>query len=94
MTGSPIKSTVPSDSVEEVRVKAAPSVAMPLFKEGARPPLAPAKTQREAGLSKAQSFGAGNGKISTPPIPSMTQTGRKWAPGKGGLRKQGQRDNI
>lgn len=55
MTGSPIKSTVPSDSVEEVRVMAAPSVAMPLFKEGARPPLAPAKTQREAGLSKAQS---------------------------------------
>lgn len=93
MTGSPIKSTVPSDSVEEVRVMAAPSVAMPLFKEGARPPLAPAKTQREAGLSKAQS-GAGNGKISTPPIPGMTQTGRKWAAGKGGLRKQGQRDNI
>lgn len=41
---------------------AVPSVAMPLFKESARPPLAPAKTQREAGLSKAQS-GAGNSKI-------------------------------
>lgn len=54
MTGSTIKSTVPSDSVKEVRTVAAPSVAMPLFKEGAMPPLAPAKTQGEAGLSKAQ----------------------------------------
>lgn len=93
MTGSTIKSTVPSDSVEGVRVMAVSSVAVPLFKEGARPPLAPAKTQREAGLSKAQSR-AGNSKISTSSIPSMTQAGRKWAPGKGELRKQGQRNSI
>ena len=93
MTGSTIKSTVLSDSVKEVRIMAAPGVAMPLFKEGARPSLAPAKTQREAGLSKAQ-IGAGNTKISAPSIPSMTQAGRKWAPGKGELTKPGQRDNI
>lgn len=49
MTGSTIKSAVPSDSAEEVRVTAAPSMVMPPFKEGARPPLAPVKTQREAG---------------------------------------------
>lgn len=62
MTGSTIKSTVPSDSAEKVRVMAVPRVATPLFKEAARPPLAPAKTQREARLSEAQS-GAGNSKI-------------------------------
>lgn len=33
---------------------AAPSVATPLLKEGARSPPAPAKTQREAGLDTAR----------------------------------------
>lgn len=88
MTGSTIKSTVPNDSVKEVRIMTESTRAMPVFKEGTRPPMAPADTQREVGLNKAPSR-AGNSKISTPSFPSMTHTRRKWALGKGELRKPG-----
>lgn len=50
---------------------AAPSTAAQQSEEGARLSLAPTKTQREERLSKAQS-GAGNSKISTPSIPSIS----------------------
>ena len=52
-TGSPTKSTIPSDPVEQVRITAAPSVAMPLTKEGARPPLAPSKGSRRSGAKQS-----------------------------------------
>lgn len=76
MTGSTIKSTVPSDSVKEVRIMTASNTAMPVFKEGTRPPLPPANTQKELRLNKTMSR-TGNSKTSTPSIPSMTQAARK-----------------
>lgn len=54
----------------------ASNTAMPVFKEGTRPPLPPANTQKELRLNKAMSR-AGNSKTSTPSIPSMTQAARK-----------------
>lgn len=44
MTGSTIKSTVPSDSVKQVRIMTVSDTAMPVFKKGVRPLLAPANT--------------------------------------------------
>lgn len=46
MTGSTIKSTVPSDSVKQVRIMTASNTVVPVFKKRARPPLTPANPQR------------------------------------------------
>lgn len=46
MTGSTIKSTVPSDSVKQVGIMTVPETAAPVFRKGARLPLAPANTQK------------------------------------------------
>lgn len=51
MTGSTIKSTVPSDSVKQVRIMTASNTAVPVFKKGARPSLTPAN--RKVELNKA-----------------------------------------